>query len=120
MKTIVISTLLLILVIMANKVYAQDEFYNPKETKEISQVKTDSVDISSYSTADDYYFIESDKNDNSVEQMNVSEDKREDTSDDSRKENRRKRERNERGEFISNLVVDVFINTVFIIATCWH
>lgn len=114
MKTNLFYLAVLFFLVLNNNVVAQDEFYNDKNTSETKSVKADSVDISSYSTAEDYYEVGGVvKENNTNEQVDLDNYQDEDT----RSEKRRKSEKN---EFVSNLVVDVFINAVFIVLTFWQ
>lgn len=113
MKTNLFYLVVLFFLVLSNNVVAQDEFYSDKKTTETKSVKTDSVDISTYSTAEDYKAVEN------VEENTTNEEVYPDTyrDENSHEEKRRKRDRN---EFVANVMVDVFINVVFIFATFWH
>lgn len=109
MKTFVTSTILAILIIMGNNVYAQDEFYNHNKTTSVAVGKTDSINVSSYTTAEDYV-------------SGNTQNKKENTQENSVVENpnEERRRKQDRKEFFSDIVVDVFIQTIFIVATFWH
>ena len=113
MKTILFYLVVIFFSILSTNVFAQDEFYNNKKGAETISVKEDSVDLSSYTTAEDYYEVGVVEENNTNEQVDTDNYRDEDT----RSEKRRKSEKN---EFISNLVVDVFINVVFIALTFWQ
>ena len=114
MKTNLFYLAVLFFLVLNNNVVAQDEFYNDKNTSETKSVKADSVDISSYSTAEDYYEVGGVVKENNTNEQ-VDSDNYQD--EDTRFEKRRKSEKN---EFVSNIVVDVFINAVFIVLTFWQ
>lgn len=109
MKTILFYLGVIFCFLFSNNVCAQDEFYKNPTTTEAPSAKSDSIDISSYSTAEDYYSSKDVKENITTEQAPI--------IDDSREEKRRK---SERGEFISNVVADVFINAVLIVLTFWQ
>lgn len=113
MKTNLFYLVVLFFLVLSNNVVAQDEFYGDKKTTETTSIKRDSVDVSSYSTAEDYKAVEN------VEENTTNEEVYPDTyrDENSHDEKRRKRDRN---EFVANVMVDVFINLVFIVATFWH
>jgi hypothetical protein len=114
MKTILFYLVVIFFSILSTNVFAQDEFYNNKKGAEITSDKLDSLDLNSYTTAEDYYEVGG-----VVEENNTNEQVDPDNyrDEDTRSEKRRKSEKN---EFVSNLVVDVFINAVFIVLTFWQ
>ena len=109
MKTILFYLVAIFCFLFSNNVCAQDEFYKNPTTTEAPSAKSDSIDISSYSTAEDYYSSKEVKENIATEQTPI--------IDDSREEKRRKSERN---EFVSNVITEVFINAVFIVLTFWQ
>ena len=113
MKTILFYLIVIFFSILSTNVFAQDEFYNNKKGAETTSIKVDSVDLSSYTTAEDYYEVGVVEENNTNEQVDSDNYRDEDT----RSEKRRKRDRN---EFVANVMVDVFINVVFIALTFWQ
>lgn len=109
MKTIPIYLLLLIFLGNFNTVSAQDEFYSASKTAEIEVVSRDTVNLDNYSTEQDYneavYEVKSDD----VVEVEAEEDNE-----------RLRQKRNLRAEVVAEIVVDVFINAVFIIAAFWQ
>lgn len=117
MKTNLFYLVVLFFLVLSNNVVAQDEFYSDKKTTETKSVRTDSVDISTYSTAEDYKAVENVEENTTNEDVDSPDNYRGYRDENSHEEKRRKRDRN---EFVANVMVDVFINVVFIVATFWH
>lgn len=112
---ILLSSLFLLIVVSVN---AQDEIYNDKKNKDkvytTQKLEVKHVAIDEYTTEEDY----NEKN-NITTSYEVYE--WEDNEEIYKDEKQPKRRRNTvAGEVIAEVLVDVFINTVFIIAAFWH
>ncbi len=109
MKTIPIYLLLLIFLGNFNTVSAQDEFYSTPKTAEIKVVSRDTINLDNYTTEQDcneaVYKTES----NAAVEVEAEEDNE-----------RLRQKRNLRAEIVAEIVVDAFINAVFIIAAFWQ
>jgi len=115
MKSIKILLSMLFVIAFIN-VNAQDEFYNEKKkdgkAKTEQKIDVKKINIDEYSTEQDYN--EKHSIETSYEIYNWEE-------DEIYKEEQPKRRRNTvAGEVIAEVIVEVFINTAFIIAAFWH
>lgn len=109
MKTIPIYLLLLIFLGNFNTVSAQDEFYSEPKTTEIKVVPLDTVNLDNYTTEQDYVEAVQKEESDAVVEVEAEEDNE-----------RLRQKRNLRTEVVAEIVVDVFINAVFIIAAFWQ
>lgn len=112
MKTNVFYLFAIIFSILSNNIFAQDEFYNNNKTTETVSNKVDSVDVGSYSTAEDYNSVENDSKKGVYEQ--------EEAIDENEKEQERKYRKRANAEFVAEFAVDVFINAIFILGALWQ
>lgn len=106
---------------MFSSAFGQDEFYNDKSKKEKKKEKLEVVDeklvsFTEYSTEIDYN--QSKRKTVDPDQVHQEDDWEEEIYQD---EDERKRYRDNRaGEIAAQVIFEVVINTVFIIATFWH
>jgi hypothetical protein len=112
---ILLFSLFLLIVVSVN---AQDEIYNDKKNKDkvhtTQKLEVKHVTIDEYTTEEDY----NEKN-NITTSYEVYE--WEDNEEIYKDEKQPKRRRNTvAGEVIAEVIVEVFINTAFIIAAFWH
>jgi hypothetical protein len=112
MKAIKILLASIFLIAFVN-VNAQDEFYNDEKVKTEQQVTVDAVGILEYATEQDY---------NEINNIETSYEVYEWTDDEIYEDEQYpKRRRNTvAGELIAEVIVEVFINTAFILAAFWH
>lgn len=109
MKTIPFYLLIIIFFGSFTTVFAQDEFYSTNKTTETKTVSIDTVDLDNYTTEQDYLEAVQEVENYSVADIETEE------------ENKRvKHRRIIRAEVVAEIAVDVFINTVFIIAAFWQ
>lgn len=108
MKTIIFYLMLLFFLLVNNKVWAQDEFYSNQNQKEQQTKYTieDTINYKEYSTAQDYYDIENNNKQNKHGKEYILEKEKEEEN----------YKRKEQAIFVTNLIFDVFVNAVIIVA----
>ena len=121
MKSIKIYLLPIFLLTLFNtQVFSQDDFYNNKKEKqklEQTDSRADSIIVHEYFTEEDY------NEKHNVANNKISNDSEPYYGDEiySSEEEKRRRERNNFfNEVAAEVVVEVIVNTLFIIATFWH
>ncbi len=115
MKTIQIIAVIVFSLVSTNVAFAQDEFYNEDRNNQSSEVvnEKEMVNEENYST----YKTENDFNENENEETKNENYIEEDNNEE---QERKRRRRQANTEFVAEIMVDVFINTVFIIAAFWQ
>ncbi|MCB0408681.1 MAG: hypothetical protein KDD29_00580 [Flavobacteriales bacterium] len=115
MKTIQIIAVIVFSLVSTNVAFAQDEFYNEDPKNQSSELvnEKEMVNEENYST----YKTENDFNENENEVIKNENYIKEDNNEG---EERKRRRRQANTEFVAEIMVDVFINTVFIIAAFWQ
>lgn len=121
MKSIKIYLLPIFLLTLFNtQVFSQDDFYHDKKEKqkfEQTDSRVDSIIVNEYFTEKDY------NEKHNVADNKISKDSESYYEDEiySSEEVKRKRDRNNFfNEVAAEVVVEVLVNTLFIIATFWH
>lgn len=120
MKSIKIYLLPLILIaFFSSPTFSQNDFYNSKKEKEQGKQKlskTDSILVDGYFTEEDYNEIrgiKENKHTSSSEEYYKNKDYTEE-----------ERKKNERDHFLTEVaaevIIEVVVNTLFILATFWH
>ena len=109
MKTIPFYLLIIIFLANFNTAFAQDEFYSTPKTSEIKGVSLDTVNLDDYTTEQDYIESVHKEESDTVVEIEAEEDNK-----------RLRQKRTLRAEVVAEIVVDVFINTVFIITAFWQ
>lgn len=107
MKTFKIYFLVLFSFVFISGFYAQDEIYNEKPSREVvdtTALNTDANNFDNYNTEQDYYA-----------KKNNQKNKKEEA-----KKKERKRENSVWSDIAAEIVVEVVINSIFIIASLWN
>jgi len=118
MKTIKLFFLPIVLILIVNVAFAQDEFYNDSSNNSKNQDETELTtvapieDVNTYTTEQDYVL-----SDDETTKLNQEEITQEEIFEE---EERRKRRKEANAQFIGEVVFEVFINAAFIVATFWQ